>query len=127
MEKKKNYKCGICNTEHESVAERAKCENVCLAKLDMMVKKAEKEKAKQEQEARRQEVVAAINHAGELLDAYTNDYGSFSYSSVNDKKPEKKDELNVKTETVSKSEKTSSEPWPFDNWPFSSKLFSFFW
>ena len=121
MEKKKMYTCAICNTGHESVAERAKCENACLAKLDMAVKKAEKEQKKKEQEARRQKVVAAIRNASDELKAYIDDYGSFSYSSVDDMAD------TTKEETVSKSETTSDEIWPFNNWPFTSKLWHHFW
>lgn len=128
MEKKKLYKCALCGKEYETIPERARCESACVDKQLAIEEKAKKEKAKHEQEERRQKVVAAINHASELLDAYTNDYGSFSYSSVDDKEPEKKKEPKVETETVSKSEKTSSEPWPFDSWPFTSKLFNhYFW
>ena len=121
MEKKKNYKCGLCGKEYETIAERAKCEMTCVDKQLAIEEKVKKEKAKQVQEERRQEVVAALHHARELLDAYTDDYGSFSYSSVEDRKPEKKenDTPTTKTETVSKSETVSSEPWPFDNWPDS--------
>lgn len=127
MEKKTTYKCGICGKEYETIAERAKCEMACVDKQLAIEEKAKKEKKKQEQEVRRQEVAAAINHASEILDAYLNDYGSFSYSPVEGIEPEKKEEPKAKIETVSKSEKTSSEPWPFDNWPFTSKLFNFFW
>ena len=127
MEKKKNYKCGLCGTEYETVPERARCEMACVDKQVAIEEKAKKEKKKQEQEARRQEVDAAIDNARELLGAYIDDYGSFEYHSEINKVPEKKEEPKVKTETVSKSEKTSNEPWPFDNWPFTSKLFNFFW
>lgn len=127
MEKKTTYKCGICGKEHESIAERAKCEMACVEELDKQVAKAKKEKQKQEQETERQAIIAALHHVSEMVDAYTDKYGSFTYSTADFAEPEKKEEPKVKTETVSKSEKTSSEPWPFDNWPFTSKLFNFFW
>lgn len=129
MEKKTTYKCGLCGTEYETIAERAKCESACIDKQVAMEEKAKKEKIKQEQESRRQEVATAINHASELLDAYIDDYGSFSYSSVDDKPLETKaDHVDAKRpETVSKTEVTSNDSWPFDSWPFTSKLFHHWW
>ena len=132
MEKKKNYKCALCNKEYETIAERAKCETACVDKQLAIEEKAKKEQAKQEQEAERQKVMAAINYAGELLDAYTDKYGSFSYSSVDmcaaaENVESPKTEPVATTKTTSKIDTKAKEPWPFDNWPFSSKLFSFFW
>lgn len=136
MKKKKSYKCGLCGKEYSTVAERAKCESACIDKQVAIEEKAKKEKAKQYQEERRQEVIAALVCARNALEAYTKEYGSFSYSSIGDKELETRiDNLKTtinnvdgkKPETVSKSEKTSNEPWPFDNWPFTSKLFNFFW
>lgn len=125
MEKKTMYTCAICNTGHESVAERAKCENACLAKLDMAVKKAEKEQKKKEQESRRQEVTTAIKHASDLLEAYMDDYGSFSYSSADIEEQTVDTPINQPTEqTVSESEDTSTAKWPFDWFP---KCWHYFW
>ena len=131
MEKKKMYKCALCDQEHETVAERAKCEMACIDKQLAIEENAKQEKAKQEQETERQKVVAALNHAGELLDAYTDKYGSFSYSvSV----PCDSNTISVSnytdsnaTTTKSTLETKSKEPWPFDSWPLTSKLFSYFW
>lgn len=127
MEKKTTYKCALCGKEYETIPERARCEVACVDKQLAMEEKAKKEKQKQAQEAERKAIVAEIMRVGEMVDAYTDKYGSFTYSTADFAEPEKKEEPKVKTETVSKSEKTSSEPWPFDNWPFTSKLFNFFW
>lgn len=128
MEKKKLYKCALCGKEYEGIPERARCEIACLDKQLAIEEKAKKEKAKYEQEERRQEIISEIVRVGEMVDAYTDKYGSFTYSTADFAEPEEKEEPKVKTETVSKSEKTSSEYWPFDNWPFTSKLFNhYFW
>ena len=127
MEKKTTYKCGLCGKEYETIAERARCEVACVDKQLAIEEKAKKEKKKQEQETERQAIIAEIVRVGEMVDAYTDKYGSFTYSTADFAEPEKKEEPKTKTETVSKSEKTSNEPWPFDNWPFTSKLFNFFW
>lgn len=131
MEKKKMYKCALCDQEYDTIAERAKCEMACIDKQLAIEENAKQEKAKQEQEAERQKVVAALNHAGELLDAYTDKYGSFSYSvsvpcDSNTTSVSNYTDSNATT-TKSMLETKSKEPWPFDNWPFTSKLFSYFW
>ena len=129
MEKKKSYKCGLCGKEYETIAERAKCESACIDNQLAIEENAKKEKAKQEQEARRQELVAAIKHAGALLDAYTNDYGTFSYDSTEEVKEEVTETPAVKPteKTVSKSENILDGAWHFNNWPFTSKWLHYFW
>lgn len=121
MEKKKLYKCALCGKEYEGIPERARCESACVDKQLKLEEKAKKEKKKQEQEVRRQEVVAAIKHASSLLDAYTNDYGSFHYDYTEDIEDAKADKP-----LETKSEASSDCDW-LGGWPFTSKLFHHFW
>lgn len=125
MEKKTVYTCAICGKDYESIDGRIKCETTCLEKQKEIAAKAEKEQKKKEQESRRQKVVAAIRNASDELEAYIDDYGCFSYSSADDMADTAKEETTEKT--VSKSETTSDEIWPFNNWPFTSKLWHHFW
>ena len=126
MEKKTTYKCGLCGKEYETIPERARCEAACVDKQLAMEEKAKKEKQKQAQEAERKAIVAEIMRVGEMVDAYTDKYGSFTYSTADFAEPEKKEEPKVKTETVSKSVAASDDDW-FGNWPFTSKLFHHWW
>lgn len=121
MEKKKLYKCALCGKEYETIPERARCESACVDKQLKLEEKAKKEKAKQEQETRRQEVITAIKHVYELLDAYTKEYGSFQYDSTEDV-----EDTNSDKPLGTKSETSSDCDW-FDGWPFTSKLFGYFW
>ena len=125
MEKKTVYTCAICGKDYKSIDGRIKCETTCFEKQKEIAAKAEKEQKKKEQEVRRQKVVAAIRNASDELEAYIDDYGSFSYSSADDMADTAQEETTEKT--VSKSETTSDEIWPFNNWPFASKLWHHFW
>jgi hypothetical protein len=77
---KQQYKCAICGEIYDAVQERMNCEMKCIKKQKEEVKKAAEEKKKAEQTARKQEVEKALEHAIELLNAYTNDYGYYEHS-----------------------------------------------
>ena len=71
------YKCGICGTVHDTIADRAKCEMACLEKQEEARKLAAEKKKKEEKEARKKEVDDAIKNANDLIDRYTADYGLY--------------------------------------------------
>jgi hypothetical protein len=71
------YKCGVCGTIHESIADRAHCELLCVAKEEEAAKKAAEEKKKAEQAARKKELDTALAKAEELLNKYVEDYGFY--------------------------------------------------
>lgn len=75
----KTYKCAICNKEHSTIIERAKCEQECFKKLELEKEKALKEKKKKEQEGRKAELDAAVKYAYELYNKYLEDYGSYDF------------------------------------------------
>ena len=128
MDTKTVYTCAICGKDYESIDGRIKCETTCLEKQKELAAKAEKEKNKKEQETRRQEVAVAIRHASSLLAAYMDDYGSFYYNPTDFEEDATETPANKPVEkTVSQSTSTSKESWPFDYWPFKSKLFTYFW
>ena len=74
------YKCEICEKEHPSITERAQCELACAKRIEEAAKKAADARKKEEQNARKAELEAAINHAKELFAAYIEDYRSFEFS-----------------------------------------------
>lgn len=74
---KPQYKCAICGTIFDDLKERVKCETTCLKKQEEEAKKAEEAKKKEEQDARYKEVVDAYDRFHELLEKYTDDYGTF--------------------------------------------------
>ena len=81
------YKCGICGTIHDEIADRVKCETACLKKQAEEAKRAAEEKKRLEQKARKAELDLAIENVIKLRDAYVKDYGSYRYTF----KPEFKD------------------------------------
>lgn len=92
MYNKPMYKCGICDKVYNSIAERMRCEQACLAKQEVEAKKAAEAKKKEEQNARKAEVDLAIkkaneatDHANKLMRAYIQDYGSYGYYNTNKK------------------------------------------
>ena len=87
------YKCAICGTIHDEIAERVKCESACLKKQAEEARKAEEEKKRLEKEARKAELDLAIENVIKLRDAYVKDYGFYRYAF----KPEFKD-LAVETD-----------------------------
>ncbi len=75
----KTYKCAICNKEHSTIIERAKCEQECFKKVELEKEKALREKRRKEQEGRKAELDAAIKYAYELYDKYLEDYDSYDF------------------------------------------------
>ena len=73
------YKCGICDTEHDSIAERAACEMACLKKKEEEAKKAAEAKKQAEKKVREAEVTHAIDVAYDLMDKFIADYGTYTY------------------------------------------------
>lgn len=71
------YKCGICGTVHDTIAARAKCEMACLEKQEEERKLAAEKKKREEKAARKKEVDDAIKNVNNLIDRYTEDYGSY--------------------------------------------------
>ena len=74
------YKCGICDKEHSTIAERSQCEQACLKKQEEEAKKAAERKKAAEYEVRKKEVDMAFDHAYELKAKFLNDYDSYTYS-----------------------------------------------
>lgn len=73
------YKCALCDTVYESVAERAKCEMSCIAKKEEEDKKAAAEKKLAEKKMRKEAVDEAMSNAFRLAKEYMYDYGSYDY------------------------------------------------
>lgn len=67
----KKYECGICGKTHATIAERVKCEQTCLKRLEEEVKA----KKNAEYDARAEEVNKAFDHAYKLRDKLIEDYG----------------------------------------------------
>jgi hypothetical protein len=80
MDNKENtFICAICGKEHESVLERAKCEIECAKKKEESEKRAAAEKKVAEKKLRKEAVDEAVANAFRLINAYTDDYGSYEY------------------------------------------------
>lgn len=73
------YKCAICDTVHETVADRMKCEQACLKRQEEEEKRAAIAKRQAEQKDRKAEVDAALKNFTKLAQAYANDYGCYEY------------------------------------------------
>lgn len=80
MENITSYKCAVCGSTYNSIANRAICEQACLKKQEEESKKAEKAKKQAEYDARVAEVNAAFDHAYKLRDAFVKDYGEYAYN-----------------------------------------------
>ena len=77
---KPKYKCGVCDTVYDSIAERMKCEQECLHKQEVEAKKAAEAKKKAEKDARFAEASAALDNALTLVNKCVEDYGTFQYN-----------------------------------------------
>lgn len=73
------YKCALCDSVYESVAERTKCETACIKKKEEEEKKAAAEKKLAEKKMRKEAVDEAVTNAFRLVRAYMRDYGSYDY------------------------------------------------
>ena len=73
------YKCAICDSIYENIAERVKCEQSCLKKKQEEEKKAATEKKMAEKKIRKEAVDEAVANAFRLVNAYMKDYGSYEY------------------------------------------------
>lgn len=74
------YKCGICDTVYESVAERSKCEQACVKKQIEEEKRAAEARKNAEREACYAEASAALENALVLVNKCVEKYGVFKYS-----------------------------------------------
>lgn len=73
------YKCAICGTSYDNIADRIKCETACLKQQEEEAKKAAEAKKNADKNKRKKELSDAIEHAAKLLNEYMKDYGAFEY------------------------------------------------
>lgn len=73
------YKCAICDSIYENIAERTKCETSCLKKKEEEEKKLAAEKKATEKKLRKEAVDEAIMNAFRLANAFAEDYGSYAF------------------------------------------------
>lgn len=85
MYTKPQYKCGVCGTIFDSIAERANCEVKCLKKQEEEAKKAAEAKRKEEQTKRKAKIDKMVEDLANEVNAYTKDYGWYEYSGNNSK------------------------------------------
>ena len=74
------YKCGVCGTIYDSIAERSKCEQACVKKQEEEAKKAALAKKNAEKEADYTEASAALDNALALVNKCVEKHGVFKYS-----------------------------------------------
>lgn len=79
MANKETYKCGICGTEYRDIQDRMHCEMSCFEKQKEEARRIAEAKRKAEKATRQEEVDKAIEHANELIEKFTEDYGSYIY------------------------------------------------
>ena len=79
MYTKPMYKCAVCDSVYESISERMKCEQTCLKRQEEEAKKAAELKKQQEHAARKADADAKVKAALEAVNAYTKDYGFYTY------------------------------------------------
>ena len=73
------YKCALCDSVYENVAERMQCEQTCLKKKEEEEKKAAAEKKLAEKKMRKEAADEAVMNAFRLVSAFIKDYGSYEY------------------------------------------------
>ena len=74
------YKCAVCGEVYDSIAQRMKCEQMCLKKQEEEERRAAELKKEAEYVDRKSEVDAAFNHAYKLKDKFVKDYGRYTYN-----------------------------------------------
>lgn len=79
MYTKPQYKCAICGEIYDELKERVNCESKCLKKQEEEAKKAAELKKQQERSARQADADAKVKAAIEAVNAFTNDYGFYTY------------------------------------------------
>ena len=74
----KLYYCGVCQTPHKTIEDRAACEAKCLCRL----KKLEEEAKRNELEAKRKEsaeaIYAALGDVNEMIAKHLKEYHNLS-------------------------------------------------
>lgn len=73
------YKCALCDSAYESVAERVRCEQNCLKKKEENEKRAAEEKKMAERKLRKEAVDESVANALRLINSYINDFGPYEY------------------------------------------------
>ena len=73
------YKCGICDTIYESIAERSQCEQACVKKQIEEEKKAAEAKKNAEKNADFTEASIALDNALTLVNKCVEKHGLFQY------------------------------------------------
>lgn len=73
------FKCALCDSVYKTVPERVRCEQNCLKKKEEEEKRAAAEKKAAEKKLRKEAVDEAVANAFRLVNAYTEDYGSYEY------------------------------------------------
>ena len=81
------FKCSYCGKEFDSPVERAKCELACAAKMKEEEEKIHKEKINKEKDARYTEIQSEYKKIKEMVSAYVEDYGTFSFHSYSENFP----------------------------------------
>ena len=79
MYTKPQYKCAICGEVYDELKDRVNCETKCIKKQEDEAKKAAELKKQQEQASRKSDADAKVKAAIEAVDAYTKDYGFYTY------------------------------------------------
>ena len=79
MDKEIIFTCALCGKEYNSILDRATCEINCAKKKEEEEKKAAAEKRAAEKKLRKEAVDEAVANAFRLVNAYTEDYGSYEY------------------------------------------------
>lgn len=84
-ESKDVYRCAICGTEHDSIAERIKCEMKCLNARTKLEEQKKQEALKHEKAARIAELNSAYKYYIALRKKFIHDYGYYQESAYLDK------------------------------------------
>ena len=74
----KKYTCAVCGKEHESILERAKCEEKCVIEAEKAAKKLMHEKLECERKASEQAICDALSDVNAMLAEHYEKYKKFS-------------------------------------------------
>ena len=73
------YRCALCDTIYDNIAERTQCEQSCLKRKAEAEKREALAKKNEEKRVRKEEVDNAVANAFKLINAFIRDFGPYEY------------------------------------------------
>ena len=74
----KKYTCAVCGKEHESIIERARCEEKCVIETEKAAEAMKQEKIEAERKESEKAICDELSYVNELLAKHYEKYKKFS-------------------------------------------------